>query len=66
MLDDLKYYFALVSFYRSATSNIIQKNIIVDTRLPDLASKTNCQRLKLQIGKFLKEIADVSTKRSQG
>lgn len=58
MYEDLKYFFFLSNLYRSATVNILQKNIIVDQRMPELYSRTRSQRLKLQVGRFLKEASD--------
>lgn len=55
MLNDLKYYFELISQYRSSTSNILIKTIIVCERLPDLLGSTCSQRLKLAISTFLLE-----------
>lgn len=60
MTDDVKYFFFLSNLYRSATVNIVQKNIIIEQRMPDLYSRTRSQRLKLQIGRFLKEATDES------
>jgi hypothetical protein len=59
VLNDLKYYFELVTTFRSSTSNIIVKRaIILSERLPDLMHRTRSNRLKMEIGKFLQENAD--------
>lgn len=64
MLNDLKYFFELVSTYRSPTSNILHRNLITTKRLPQLRTRTRSERLKLAISKFLSENADAAAANS--